>query len=127
MPEVIKSFQTGATGVVNALHEIAIGEIWPLDSINERRSMIENEGLSWSVVESIPVHESIKTGKPDSNGNSRQYFIKNYKQSIINLAKGNAVYYFIFVAFNNFLMICLAVASKAKIASINVLPTFKYF
>ena len=80
--------QTGATGVVTALHEIPIGEIWPLEAILSRRQMIEESGLKWSVVESIPVSESIKTGKIDSNNNmTRQNFISNYKQSIINMSK----------------------------------------
>ena len=80
--------QTGATGVVTALHEIPIGEIWPLDAILSRRQMIEEAGLKWSVVESIPVAESIKTGKPDPNSKiTRQTFITNYKQSIINMSK----------------------------------------
>jgi len=80
--------QTGATGIVTALHEIPIGEIWPLEAILSRRQMIEESGLKWSVVESIPVSESIKTGKIDSTNNmTRQNFISNYKQSIINMSK----------------------------------------
>ena len=50
--------------------------------------MIESYGLSWSVVESIPVHESIKTGKDAPDGRTRQDFIDSYKQSIANMAKG---------------------------------------
>lgn len=70
------------------MHEIPIGQVWPLADILNRRQLIEDAGLTWSVVESIPVHESIKTGKPDlKTGQSRQHFINNYKQSIINMSK----------------------------------------
>ena len=80
--------QTGATGIVNALHEVPIGQVWPLEAIQARKSLIEASGLKWSVVESIPVHESIKTGKPcESTKNSRQFYINTYKQSIINMSK----------------------------------------
>ena len=74
--------QIGVEGIVTALHDIPNGEIWPLEKIKDMCALIERHGMRWSVVESLPVSESIKYAGPD-----RDELIEKYKVSLANLGK----------------------------------------
>lgn len=78
LPEIA---QTGAAGIVNALHEIPYGEVWPQEVVAARHHQIKVAGFTWSVVESLPVHECIKRGDGDLTA-----LFANYRQSMANLA-----------------------------------------
>ena len=73
--------ESGASGVVTALHQIPVGEIWPVEAIRERQELIREAGMEWTVVESLPVHEDIKR-----QGEGFGTYIEYYKKSIVNLA-----------------------------------------
>jgi mannonate dehydratase len=74
--------QCGVTGIVTALHEIPVGEIWTIYAIKARQETIQKAGMEWTVIESLPVHEDIKK----ANGHYLQY-IENYKISLKNVAE----------------------------------------
>jgi mannonate dehydratase len=73
--------QAGCSGVVTALHQVPVGDVWAIETINERKKMIEDAGLTWTVIESLPVHDDIKK----QSANYPQY-IENYKTSLRNVA-----------------------------------------
>lgn len=74
--------QCGVTGIVTALHQVPVGEVWEVQDIQERQQMVRQAGMEWNVVESLPVHEDIKR-----NGGKSQQYIVNYKKSLENLAQ----------------------------------------
>ncbi len=73
--------QAGAKGVVSALHQVPHGDVWPAELIRERKEIIEAAGLEWAVVESVPVHEAIKTRSEDC-----EFYLDNYRLTLKNLA-----------------------------------------
>lgn len=78
LPEIA---QTGAAGIVTALHDIPYGEVWSAEAIATRNAQITKVGFTWDVVESLPIHEAIKRGEGDLSG-----LFANYRQSMANLA-----------------------------------------
>jgi mannonate dehydratase len=78
LPEIT---QTGASGIVTALHDVPYGDVWQPDHIAERHALIKSAGFSWDVVESLPIHEEIKRGEGDLSS-----LFANYRQSMANLA-----------------------------------------
>ncbi len=73
--------QAGCTGVVTALHHIPVGDVWPVDEVNKRKSEVEAAGMTWTVIESLPVHEDIKKQTPGF-----EQYVRNYQESLRNVA-----------------------------------------
>jgi mannonate dehydratase len=73
--------QAGAEGIVTALHHVACGDVWPVADIKAQQEAVEKAGMYWAVVESVPVHEAIKTGSAE-----REKYVQNYIESLHNLA-----------------------------------------
>ena len=73
--------QAGCTGVVTALHNIPVGDVWTIPEIEKRLELVRAAGLTWTVIESLPVHEDIKAGRGDCDR-----YIAQYKQSLRNVA-----------------------------------------
>lgn len=72
----------GMHGIVSAIYDVPVGEVWPLSKLDSLKRKIESESLAFDVIESVPVHEDIKLGL-----STRDYYINNYKETIRNVAK----------------------------------------
>src|SRR5438132_9953736 len=73
--------QAGCAGVVTALHQVPVGDVWMIEEIKKRVKLIEDAGMTWTVIESLPVHEDIK-----KRSGKYQEYISNYKDSLRNVA-----------------------------------------